>query len=573
MSLTHWLSEGLRLSSRTPRPASNWRGRPARSTFRPGLECLEGRWVPSTLPVTSALDDATQRGTLRYAVAHAQSGDTILLTPAIHGAGITLTQGELLLSQQGLTIKSAGSAPVTISGGNLSRVFEVASGASVTLSNVTVTGGNAQTGNPYDAHEGRGGGIVVDEGAALTMTGSTVTNNSAPVIASTGKGGLGGGIADYGMLMVNNSAVTDNHALATYGGGIAVFSGAPFSALFSATLTVSDSTVADNTAFQNGGGIAGVSSTVTLTNCRVTGNSTYQFDGAGLNNHEGTMTVSHSVVSNNTANGVGGGIQNYIGSTLTVTDSDVSMNSARYAGGVDNSGTLTIRGSRLSQNSTQMYGVGGAIFNENSGSLAMTTDFLTENSADSGGGVLSVGDLTMSGCTLSNNSARNSGGAIISYGTLAVNRSIFSGNSAYYGGAVLNGGMATISDSKLDNNSAIGGQGGGIINFGMLTITGGEINNNTSDWGGGIDNEEGTITLSNCLLSGNSAAQYGGAIFNYDTVTIDNCTLSNNTAGEDGGGIANFWVLAVSNCTFIANTPQSILDFGFFVDGGGNTFI
>ena len=96
-------------------------------------------------------------------------------------AGITLTQGELLLTQQNLTIDTkAGQPPVTISGGNLSRIFEVATGASVTLHNLTITDGNAQTGNPADPHEGRGGGIVVDEGATLTITDSTVTDNSAP---------------------------------------------------------------------------------------------------------------------------------------------------------------------------------------------------------------------------------------------------------------------------------------------------------------------------------------------------------------------------------------------------------
>jgi hypothetical protein len=39
-----------------------------------------------------------------------------------------------------------------------------------------------------------------------------------------------------------------------------------------------------------------------------------------------------------------------------------------------------------------------------------------------------------------------------------------------------------------------------------------------------------------------------------------------------GGGIFNGAMLTVSNSTFSANTPQSILDFGVFVNGGGNTF-
>src|SRR5438477_2409575 len=131
----------MRLFSRQRNPIRT-ATRPALRS-RPRLVLLEDRCVPSTLPVTSPLDDVTQRGTLRYAVAHAGDGDTILLTGAVAQAGITLTQGELLLTQQNLTIRSAAAPhPVTVSGGNSFRVFEVATGASVAFSNLTISGGN-----------------------------------------------------------------------------------------------------------------------------------------------------------------------------------------------------------------------------------------------------------------------------------------------------------------------------------------------------------------------------------------------------------------------------------------------
>src|SRR5215467_3568193 len=95
------------------------------------LEALEDRCVPSTLTVTSSADDVTDNHTLRYAVANAQSGDTILLTAAIKDP-IVLTNGELLLSQD-VTIESVPAQTPMISGDNLSRIFEVASGARVTL--------------------------------------------------------------------------------------------------------------------------------------------------------------------------------------------------------------------------------------------------------------------------------------------------------------------------------------------------------------------------------------------------------------------------------------------------------
>jgi len=360
--------------SRTRKPFGTPKPRPPRAWLR--LEALEDRRVPATLQVTSPLDDGSA-ATLRYAVLHASTGDKIVLKGAALG-GITLTQGELRLKQKNVTIQTSSDQDrATVSGGGLSRVFEVATGASVNLSNLIVTGGNAQSGVFSDPHEGRGGGIVVDEGGSLTMTGSTVTNNSAPPIPLPDnppafKGGLGGGIADYGTLTMNNCAVTANHALGTFGGGIAVFSGDPFSAPFSASLSIKDSTVSGNTARQNGGGITGVASTITLDDCDVTGNSTSLYDGGGLNNHGGTMTISHSRVANNTAAEFGGGMQNFAGGTLTINDSVVDGNTSRYVGGgIDNGGSLALKDSVLSNNRVPIYNFGGGIFNRNSGAVTM----------------------------------------------------------------------------------------------------------------------------------------------------------------------------------------------------------
>lgn len=97
-----------------------------RQSFRPRCEILEDRSVPSTLTVTSS-DDSMQPHTLRYEVAQAQSGDTILVTKAVK-TPIVLTLGELSLTQN-ITIKTAGNNQATISGDGLSRVFEVTAGA------------------------------------------------------------------------------------------------------------------------------------------------------------------------------------------------------------------------------------------------------------------------------------------------------------------------------------------------------------------------------------------------------------------------------------------------------------
>src|SRR6516165_1954147 len=94
-----------------------------RPRFRPRLEVLEGRCVPSTLTVNRAADDVTEKHTLRWAVANAVSGDEIQITAALKDTPIVLTQGELVLNQN-VTIEGVGNVAETVSGGGTSRVFE-----------------------------------------------------------------------------------------------------------------------------------------------------------------------------------------------------------------------------------------------------------------------------------------------------------------------------------------------------------------------------------------------------------------------------------------------------------------
>src|SRR5258707_1342402 len=201
MSFTHWLSNRLGLSSRSPglapRPASKRRARPAQRAFRPCLECLEDRCVPSTLFVTDGeVDSATVAGTLRWAVANANNGDTIIVQGQALGTGITL-QDQLVLTQQGLTIEGKSQATITETGAD--RILSVSPLAQVTLSNLALSGGNGVF---------KGGGIYND--GTLNLSACTVSGNSAAA--------HGGGIfnASDGTLTVTNSTLSANGR----GGGI-----------------------------------------------------------------------------------------------------------------------------------------------------------------------------------------------------------------------------------------------------------------------------------------------------------------------------------------------------------------
>jgi hypothetical protein len=210
-----------------------------------------------------------------------------------------------------------------------------------------------------------------------------------------------------------------------------------------------------------------------------------------------------------------------------------------YGGGILNLGTLTLSGCTISNNA----------------STSGTDVWLTAGSPNGelGGGIANFGALTLSGCTVSSNSTHGIGGGIYNGGTLTLSGCTVSDNDGVYGGGIYNGGNLTANSSTFFGNG--GSLGGGIYNF-------------------------GTLTLSGCTVSNNSVSTYnvsppagGGGIYNAGTLTITNCTLFNNETYGDGGvggGILTVGTLKVSSSTFYANSPDNID--GPYTDGGGNSF-
>lgn len=263
MCFSSWMRNWT--STRFPRSWAQHRPTPPR--FRPQLEVLEGRDVPSTLTVTNNLDNGAV-GSLRYEIGVAQSGDTIVFDNSLKGT--TITVGSTLDINKSLAIEGLGAKNLAISGGNQSastgywRVFEVdrwdAFGQRVqaTLSGMTIENGIAATGNVafYGQADGQGGGIL--NLGTLTLSGCTATGNNG----SDGGGGIANEI-----------------------GG---------------TLTISGSTVSGNFAAYDGGGIYN-DGTLTLSGSTVTKNSTgYGEQGGGIyNDYSGVLTILSSTVNGN----------------------------------------------------------------------------------------------------------------------------------------------------------------------------------------------------------------------------------------------------------------------------------
>jgi hypothetical protein len=305
------------------------------------MEALEDRSLPSTLWVTSALDDAHVAGTLRYDIAHAAGGDTIEMSPTLT-TPIVLTKGELLLNEN-LTIEGQANQPETISGNNNSRVFEVAPNMSVTLTDLDITGGNGVAGiGGSRSNNGHGGGIL--NFGTLTVSYCTLSGNSindASVYVCEG-----GAIANIaGTLTVSNCTLSNNSVAggkggASSGGAIANIGDAT-TATF-ATVTVINSTLSGNTAAWSGGGIFSyVDGKVTVSNSILSGN-TATYEGGAIYGHVANMTISNTTLSDNSASS-GGAISNDDGPfMLTISNSTFSGNSPdNIAGGYKDGGGNT----------------------------------------------------------------------------------------------------------------------------------------------------------------------------------------------------------------------------------------
>jgi large repetitive protein len=186
---------------------------------RLGLEPLEDRLVLSTYMVTNVNSSGT--GSLGAAIAAAISSDdshaqidfsslpdnsTISLTATDADANTTYGPTAYVISGSGvnITINGSGAPGLTIDGSGAIRVFAVTSTASLTLEDLTVSGGLAPGFNGGGSHFGGGGGggaglggAVYDDGGSFTAEGVTFTNDVARGgnggNASSGIGGTGGG--------------------------------------------------------------------------------------------------------------------------------------------------------------------------------------------------------------------------------------------------------------------------------------------------------------------------------------------------------------------------------------------
>jgi len=184
-------------------------------------------------------------------------------------------------------------------------------------------------------------------------------------------------------------------------------------------------------------------------------------------------------------------------------------------------------------------------------------------SGSNGGGIANAGTLSLTNCTIANNSAvaatgvaSGDGGGIANTGTLRLTGCTVAYNTATGvlgvasgdGGGIANAGTLTLVNSTVADNAAVGaadglgGDGGGIANTGTLSVSDSTIAGNTATGvagalvgvGGGIANS-GSATLGNTIVGTNTASETapnGPDI--YGAITSQGYNLIGNTSGATG---------------------------------------
>ena len=432
---------------------------------------------------------------------------------------------------------------------------------------------------------GRDGGGVYVENGSLQLFQATVKKNQGSE--------NGGGIAMKNCgFDIAVSEIYENEA--KNGGGVAILGSDTKSN--SHTIHEAVTTIRDNTAKNNGGGIYAQDAEFQLTSPTIENNTAAQ--GGGVYANQSTVTVEGSTIQNNKTTGVsgyettvstgaGGGVYVRDGALTikasTFKASTIQGNTATRGGGVyADHATVTVEGSTIQSNKANdvpsdapasNHGLGGGIYsfdcaltitdstitgNEACGSTSLFRYNTTENTdrlvssalGKGGGGICAVGkasNVTLSGATITDNKAT------------------FSSSSQKGVGAGIDaeGGTLTVKESNISGNHARG-NGGGIFSAegNVLNVSDTTIQSNQGNNGGGISVGEKAVapapsqaTITGTKILDNESTLGGGAyISNCATAALTNCTVAGNKVTLQGGGICSYLgIITLDNVTVERN--------------------
>lgn len=320
-------------------------------------------------------------GSLRQAIEDANTThgiDTIEFAPELSGQQITLTSGELQISDS-VKIEGLLSADdITISGHSNSRIFLIddldeTNQIEVALDKVTLTEGSSDQ-----------GGGAISNAENLRISQSQIVENTNTSLEPTDGGGAIRN-SDTGVLNIDQTLISQNQSSA-FGGGITNFG----------KLDIISSIISDNEVTGGGGaGIDNRGSRADITGSYIANNVNIVGPAGGFGNGtpDTTTVVRNTAIENNQAlNGAGFFVN---AGHVEIIDSYVSNNQAQNDGGgagIAADGNLNVRKSLFAENSAGLNG-GGLANLGGSATLNRSNVFDNEAIAGDGGGIFNQGGL------------------------------------------------------------------------------------------------------------------------------------------------------------------------------------
>lgn len=358
---------------------------------------------------------ASGQCSLRAAIqqANASAGaDVITLPAAVYNLTIgaqgedEAAEGDLDITSQ-IVINGASAGTTIIDGMKNDRVFQVHRGGSATINALTIRNGRANV-------DGMGGGLS-NRGGVVTLNDCNVYRNFGSAYGGGLDNNSFSGVADgnnsMAMMTVNRCSISENIVMGN-GGGISNNSGV----LIVNDTTIRDNRGGQFADSVQGGGIYNVASSLNMGGAEIprlevnrsliTGHSVMN-DGGGIYHLFGVMTITNSTISDNEAKRNGGGI--YIANPYStafpsanrITHTTIANNRA-YAND--------------SSPPPHNYGLGGGgIFNGSPSNPNGTVKTYIENSMIVANGFgkncYNIGQLARQGNFISDDSCINSGEA------------------------------------------------------------------------------------------------------------------------------------------------------------------
>lgn len=464
-----------------------------------GVSALANNWCSIAITNSSSqvIESITDEGTYTFTVTAPKAGvesdylgsvtQLIRVLPSTSAAWTDL-QAALSGTAETITLPSN----ITAGGTDFCLVVESGREVIINLNGKTIDRGFYNGDGTWDAPVVGGHVLKVRSGATVIINGpGTIMggSNKAANNAENAENSNGGGIANWGTLILNNVTVRDNKCV-----------------------KCSDNNTSRTA---RGGGV---------------------FSGQNSN-----LTINGGEITNNSAEGGGGGIFVYRAVNFTMDKYNASVqpnvhgNISKDKGG----------GIRVDATNSTTATINDCIIDKN------VVEFYSNLSVSNGGGIhLDAGNLTLNRCEITKNQASKYGGGIYMMGgQLHANDCSITGNKAYDatsrfdgcgGGICILGGQCYLNGVTITGNSSSVMDGGGIfVEAGKVLSIQGEVNI-TGNWKYISNTSSSTKTTNVYLMSTNGRITIADNITGTIGVSKNGDTGLFTTGLKNHGTIDNF---------------------------------